>query len=199
MAQPQHIVIATGNPHKVREFQEILDPFGIGLLTPREVGGLPEVDETGDTFAANAILKAESACAHTGQWALADDSGIAARALGGAPGVRSARYAGEPCDDAANNRKLVEALRPHSDRHVAYVCVIALARPGCAPLTWEGTFAGRLVDQAQGEGGFGYDPHVWIDDCACTVAQMPAAEKHRRSHRGQALRGFVAWLAQQGG
>ena len=187
-------VIATGNHHKVREFQEILGPFGINLVTPSALGGLPEVDETGTTFEANAILKAQSACAHTGLWAIADDSGIEAAALNGEPGVYSARYAGIPCDDNANNSKLCQELRGKSDRRVRYVCAIALARPGEDPLTWRGYFAGEFIEEAQGEGGFGYDPHVWIPDCACTVAQMDNAEKHRRSHRGQALRACVAWL-----
>lgn len=194
---PERLLVATGNAHKIREIQEILEPFAITLRTPKDVGGLPHVVEDGVTFAANAILKAESACRHSGLWSLADDSGICARALDGAPGVYSARYAGEACDDAANNAKMVQALAAHDDRHVEYVCVIALARPGQEPLTWEGRFAGRFVLEAAGDGGFGYDPYVFIDDMGCTVAQMPAAEKHRRSHRGHALRLFAAWLAQR--
>ncbi|TVR08537.1 MAG: RdgB/HAM1 family non-canonical purine NTP pyrophosphatase [Planctomycetota bacterium] len=193
---PAHILVATGNQHKIQEIAEILAPFAIDLRTPSDVGGLPAVIEDGETFADNAILKAESACRHSGLWALADDSGICARALGGAPGVYSARYAGEACDDVANNRKLAQALANHDDRHVEYVCVIALARPGKAPVTWEGRFAGRFVLDAVGDGGFGYDPHVFIDELGCTVAQMSAAEKHQRSHRGHALRQCAAWLAQ---
>ena len=190
----QRVVIATGNMHKVREFEEILEPYGLQLVTPSEVGGLPEVDEIGDTFEVNAILKAESACSVTGLWAIADDSGIEAAALGGAPGVYSARYAGIPCDDAANNAKLCRALRDHSDRRVRYVCAIALARPGEKSLTWRGHFPGEFFENPQGDGGFGYDPHVWIPDCQCTVAQMSNDEKHRRSHRGHALRLCVDWL-----
>lgn len=193
----RQVVIATGNPHKVREFQEILEVFNIRLLTPSEVGGLPDVEETGVTFAENAILKADSACRHTGLWAIADDSGIEAAALNGAPGVYSARYAGIPCDDLANNAKLCEALRGAADRRVRYVCAIALARPHCDPQIWHGYFSGEFIEQAQGEGGFGYDPHVWIAECQCTVAQMSASEKHARSHRGQALRHCAEWLAQQ--
>lgn len=194
---PDHLLVATGNRHKIQEIGEILEPFSIALRCPADVGGLPHVEETGDTFAANAILKAESACRHSGLWSLADDSGICARALGGAPGVYSARYAGEACDDAANNAKLAAALAQHHDRHVEYQCVIALARPGLPPMTWQGSFAGRFVLEPAGEGGFGYDPYVFIDDLGCTVAQMPAEEKHRRSHRGHALRQFAAWLAAQ--
>ena len=196
-ARPDRIVFATGNAHKLREVEEILTPFGIAVVKPADLGGLPEVIEDGDTFAANAIKKAESACAETGLWALADDSGIEARALGGAPGVYSARYAGEPCDDEANNRKLVRELSQHDDRHVQYRCVIALVRPGAEPLTWDGTFAGELVSEPRGEGGFGYDPYVLIPELGKTVAELPAEEKHARSHRGQALRGFVQWLEQE--
>ena len=127
-------------------------------------------------------------------WAIADDSGIEAAALDGAPGVYSARYAGIPCDDQANNRKLCEALHGKEDRRVRYVCAIAIARPGEEPLTWRGYFPGEFIENPQGDGGFGYDPHVWIPDCECTVAQMPNAEKHARSHRGQALRACVEWL-----
>lgn len=168
------------------------------VVAPDEVGGLPPVVEDGETFEANAILKARSACAHTGLWAIADDSGIEARALGGAPGVRSARYAGEPADDAANNRKLVAALAPHADRAVRYRCVIALVRPGHEPLTWSGTFAGELIDEPRGAGGFGYDPHVLLPEEGRTVAELSAAEKHARSHRGEALRAFARWLREHG-
>ena len=115
-------VIATGNLHKVQEFEEILAPYGLELITPKSLGGLPEVDETGDTFEANAILKAESACAHSGLWAIADDSGIEAAAL--VEPTSSARYAGIPCDDLANNAKLCEELRPHADKRVRYVCAM---------------------------------------------------------------------------
>lgn len=193
-ALPERLLLATGNRHKVVEVEEILAAHGIAVITPAAVGGLPAVVEDGMTFAANAIKKAESGCAASGLWTLADDSGIEARALGGAPGVCSARYAGEPCDDAANNARLVRELTGQADRHVQYRCVIALARPGQPTLTWDGTFAGEFVFEARGSGGFGYDPHVWIADCGCTVAELPAAEKHARSHRGAALRGFVAWL-----
>ena len=197
MARPERILLATGNAHKLREVAEILEPLGIRVLAPADVGGLPEVVEDGETFAANAIKKAQAGCERTGEWTLADDSGIEARALDWAPGVYSARYAGEPCDDLANNRKLAAALAEHQDRYVQYRCVIALARPGAEPLTWDGTFAGEFQDQPRGEGGFGYDPHVFLPDLGATVAEIPAAVKHARSHRGQALRGFAAWLQQQ--
>jgi XTP/dITP diphosphohydrolase len=194
---PTSILCATGNAHKLTEFREILEPMGIAVQAPADIGCLPEVIEDGDTFEANAGKKALSAAAHTGGWALADDSGIEARALDWQPGVYSARYAGTHGDDAANNAKLVEALRNHSDRYVQYRCVIALARPGQDLLCWDGTFAGELVLEARGDGGFGYDPYVLVPDLGCTVAELSADAKHARSHRGQALRAFAAWLGEQ--
>ncbi|MDA3962074.1 MAG: RdgB/HAM1 family non-canonical purine NTP pyrophosphatase [Planctomycetota bacterium] len=198
MARPDRILLATGNAHKLREVGEILEPFGIALLAPKDVGGLEDVIEDGATFAANAIKKARAACAATGLWCLADDSGIEARAIEWAPGVYSARYAGEPCDDLANNAKLAATLADQSDRFVQYRCVIALARPETdEDLVWDGTFSGEFILEPRGEGGFGYDPHVLVPDLGKTVAEIPASVKHARSHRGQALKGFVAWLQQQ--
>jgi XTP/dITP diphosphohydrolase len=191
---PARLLLASGNAHKLREVHEILAPFGVTVEAPAQVGYRPDVVEDGATFAANAIKKAEAGLAATGLWTLADDSGIEARALDWAPGVISARYAGEPCDDAANNRKLCAELAAHADRYVRYRCVIALARPGAATGTWSGTFGGLHVAEPRGTGGFGYDPHVLIPDVGCTVAEMPAEAKHARSHRGAALRAFVTWL-----
>lgn len=188
------LLLATGNAHKLREVVEILAPFGIEVLPPAAVGYRPDVVEDGDTFEANAIKKAVAGLAATGLPTLADDSGIEARALGWRPGVISARYAGEPCDDAANNRKLCAELAGHADKYVQYRCVIALSRPGEAPLTWSGVFPGQHVAQPRGEGGFGYDPYVLVPELGRTVAELSSADKHARSHRGQALRAFVAWL-----
>jgi len=169
----------------------------VQVLCPADLGYDPNVIEDGATFAANAIKKAAAGLAATGLWTLADDSGIEARALGGRPGVHSARYAGEPCDDEANNRKLVAELADQVDKHVQYRCVIALCRPDGAPLTWDGIFAGEHIATPRGNGGFGYDPYVLIPDLGLTVAQLSAADKHARSHRGQALRGFLAWWGAQ--
>lgn len=191
---PGRILLATGNAHKLREVREILAPFAIAVVPPAEIGYRPDVVEDGDTFAANAIKKARAGLAATGLWTLADDSGIEARALDWAPGVISARYAGEPCDDAANNRKLCAELAPHADKHVQYRCVIALARPGEPDLTWSGIFPGVHVAEPRGVGGFGYDPYVLVPELGQTVAELSSEAKHARSHRGQALRGFVAWL-----
>lgn len=192
--RPARLLLATGNAKKLRELREILIPLGLEVIPPAEIGYHPDVLEDGDTFEANAIKKAEAGLKATGMWTLADDSGIEARALGWRPGVISARYAGEPCDDEANNRKLIAELAKHSDKFVQYRCVIALARPGEQPLTWSGTFAGEHIATRRGAGGFGYDPYVLVPDLGVTVAEMPAEAKHARSHRGQALRGFVEWL-----
>lgn len=194
------ILFASTNAHKIQELQEILAIYGISLLTPIDCGGLPEVIEDGDTFAANAIKKAVSAMQHSGMAALADDSGIEARALDGRPGVYSARYAGTHCSDDDNNALLVQELSDKPDKHVQYRCVIALARPDAEVLTWDGIFVGEHIAEPRGDNGFGYDPYVFIADAGesgMTVAQMSADEKHQRSHRGQAMHGFISWLQAQ--
>ena len=193
----RRVLVATGNQHKLREFREILAPYGLVVVAPAEIGYAPDVVEDADTFEGNAIKKAVTGLAATGLWTIADDSGIEARALDWRPGVYSARYAGESCDDAANNAKLVRELAPQADKYVRYRCVIALARPGEATPTWSGSFAGEHVAIPRGVGGFGYDPYVLVPELGKTVAELSADEKHARSHRGQALRGFVAWLDAQ--
>ncbi len=146
------LLLATGNQHKLREMREILAPYDINVVAPSDVGYDPNVIEDGATFEANAIKKAQAGCECTGLWTLADDSGIEARALDWRPGVHSARYAGEPCDDAANNRKLVRELASHADKFVQYRCVIALApqqvgrqREGQASFSGGDTLASKLV------------------------------------------------------
>jgi XTP/dITP diphosphohydrolase len=193
--RPSRLLLATGNQKKLKELREILTPVGISVVAPNDVGYQPDVEETGTTFEANAILKAEAGVAATGMWTIADDSGIEARALNWRPGVYSARYAGQPCDDEANNQKLILELASQSDKYVQYRCVIALARPGQPPLTWSGVFAGEHTANRTGSGGFGYDPYVFVPELGKTVAELTNEEKHARSHRGQALRGFMEWLA----
>jgi XTP/dITP diphosphohydrolase len=192
----RRLLLATGNKHKLREMREILAPFSIDVVCPADIGYVPDVVEDGDTFEANAIKKAKAGCDHAMLWTLADDSGIEARALNWRPGVISARYAGDPCDDEANNRKLIQELAQHADKYVRYRCVIALVSPGQQPLTWSGVFPGQHVAQARGQGGFGYDPYVLIPELNKTVAELSAEEKHSCSHRGQATRQFVNWLSQ---
>jgi XTP/dITP diphosphohydrolase len=193
--RPARILLVTGNQKKLTELREILTTVGISVVAPADINYLPEVEETGTTFEANAILKAEAGTAATGMWTIADDSGIEARALDWRPGVYSARYAGEPCDDEANNQKLIRELAAHDDKHVQYRCVIALARPGCETLTWSGIFVGQHTAKRIGDGGFGYDPYVFVPALGKTMAQLSSEEKHARSHRGQALRHFMKWLS----
>jgi len=202
---PDRVLLATGNVKKLKELQEILQPFSLTVLSPRDAGYDPNVIEDGDTFEANAIKKAVAGCTATGLWTIADDSGIEARALDWRPGVYSARYAGEPCDDEANNQKLIAELADKHDKFLRYRCVIALARPSTALpptalplppiLTWAGSFSGLHTATRRGAGGFGYDPYFLVPEFGVTVAEMSAADKHARSHRGQALRQFTAWLA----
>lgn len=193
----RRLLLATGNQKKLREMREILAPMAVEVVSPSDVGYEPDVVEDADTFEGNAIKKAEAGLAHTGLWTLADDSGIEARALGWRPGVYSARYAGESCDDEANNTKLSSELADKADKFVQYRCVIALARPKEKPLTWSGTFPGQHTAERRGQGGFGYDPYVLIPELGKTMAELTADEKHARSHRGQAIRQFIDWLKKQ--
>lgn len=186
------LVLSTRNVHKVRE----LGP----LVAPHELVPLPEhvelPPETGETFAENALVKARAAAAATGMPAIADDSGIAARALGGAPGVRSARFAGEGASDENNLAKLLRDVPADGDRRVAYVCALAYVEPGGDERLFEGRCDGLLTHEPRGTGGFGYDPaFVPLDrDDGRTMAELPPEEKHAISHRGRAARQLLAWL-----
>jgi XTP/dITP diphosphohydrolase len=185
------IVLATRNAHKLREFGRLLP--GVELAPLPDAVELPP--ETGETFAENALDKARAVSAATGAPALADDSGIEAEALGGAPGVYSARYAGPDATDAENRDKLCAEVPPGSG--LRYVCVVAYAAPGEAPRLAEGFCEGRMAEAPRGEGGFGYDPlFVPADgDGTRTMAELSDAEKDRISHRGRAAREAAAWLA----
>ncbi len=194
MPNLKQILIATRNRGKLAEIREILSAPGLELLAPEAVGDLPEVEEDGDTFEANAIKKAVTLARASGMLTLADDSGLEVDALGGAPGVYSARYAGEPSNDAANNAKLLEALRGQPDRRARFRCVIALATPDGACSTVDGRCEGHIADAPQGRGGFGYDPLFVPDGFTQSFGELEAAVKHRISHRGTALRAArAAW------
>ncbi len=182
------LVIATRNRHKLDELRHLLAAPGLDLCSALDFLDVPEVAEDGDTFEANAVKKAEALCHATGLWALGDDSGLEVDALGGAPGVRSARYSGEPTDYARNNTKLLRELAGRADRSARFRCVIALARPGEPTLTVEGRCEGRIASAPRGAGGFGYDPLFVPDGRDRTFAELPAEEKHAVSHRGRALR-----------
>jgi XTP/dITP diphosphohydrolase len=186
------LVLATRNPHKVREFARLLAPLGV-LRLPDDVVLPPE---DGDTFEANAVPKARTAAAATGRVAIADDSGIEAAALGGAPGVYSARYAGPGASDEENLGKLLREAPAGSP--LAYVCVLAYVDPETGvERCFEGRCTGRLAEVPRGAGGFGYDP-AFIpddDDGSRTMAELSDAEKDEISHRGRAARKLLAWLA----
>jgi XTP/dITP diphosphohydrolase len=185
------LLLATHNQHKLREFRQILGSETVIGLSEQIV--LPE--ETGDTFAENALLKARAAATATGMPAIADDSGIEAAALGGAPGVNSARYAGPNATDAQNLDKLIAEI-PVGSR-LAYVCVIAYVNPASAiEQLFQGRCEGEMSPQARGKGGFGYDPIFIPEDIndERTMAQLTSAEKDAISHRGRAIGELLAWL-----
>lgn len=185
------LVLATRNAHKLRELQAIMRGHEVVAL-PDDVELPPE---TGDTFADNALGKARAAAEQTGMTAFADDSGIEAAALDGAPGVRSARYAGEHAGDEENLEKLLREV-PARDRRVAYVCAIAFVAPGGRERLFEGRCEGELAAEPRGSGGFGYDPAFIPVDVADgrTMAELDPAEKDAISHRGRAARALLAWL-----
>ena len=181
------IVIATRNPHKIRELSALLRMPGIRWRSLADFPGLPPIPERGRSFSANAIAKARTAARLTGHLALADDSGLEVRALAGAPGVRSARFAGRHGDDQANNAKLLRLLNglPASRRHARFCCVLALASPAKLLAVTEGTWEGRIAAAPRGRRGFGYDPVFLIPGLGKTAAELPIATKNRLSHRGQ--------------
>ncbi len=184
----QKLIIASGNPGKLREIGQILTPLGFEVL-PQSDFAVPECPEPHVTFIENCLAKARHASLHTGLAALADDSGICVEALNGAPGVYSARYAGEPRSDERNNEKLVAALRGQSNRKAHYYCVIVLVRHADdpEPLIAEGRWHGEIIDVPRGAGGFGYDPHFYLPEFGRTGAELTANEKNAVSHRGKAL------------
>ncbi|MFM7201836.1 MAG: XTP/dITP diphosphatase [Myxococcota bacterium] len=189
-------VVATRNAKKLRELREVLESMGVALETLEAYPHAPEVDETGSTFEENAALKAVTVARALDRWVLADDSGLEVDALGGAPGVYSARYSGEGATDASNRVKLLEALRgvPKEKRAARFVCVICLSSPAGETLSVRASCEGRILDEARGQGGFGYDPLFWVEGYGQTMAELSAEEKHRVSHRGKALRMLRAKL-----
>lgn len=182
------LVIASGNPGKLREIGAILAPFGIEAL-PQSAFDVPEADEPHGTFVENALTKARHACRRTGLPALADDSGICVDALGGAPGVHSARFAGEPKSDARNNDKLVALLRDRDDRRAHYYCIVVLLRAESdpQPVIGEGEWHGEVILDPRGAHGFGYDPYFLLPEFGKTAAELDPAYKNRISHRARAL------------
>ncbi|KAB2313031.1 RdgB/HAM1 family non-canonical purine NTP pyrophosphatase [Betaproteobacteria bacterium SCN2] len=191
----QKIVIASGNPGKLREIRRILEPLDFNVV-PQSDFGVPECPEPHVTFIENCLAKARHASLHTGLPALADDSGICVDALNGAPGVYSARYAGEPKSDQRNNEKLIAALANESNRRAHYYCVIVLVRhpDDPQPLIAEGSWHGEIIDTPRGENGFGYDPYFFLPEFGKTGAELDPDHKNAISHRGQALDILVSKL-----
>lgn len=191
-------VLATHNQGKVREFASLLARLAIRIVTAGELG-LPEPEETGDTFEANAILKAEAACAGSGRIALADDSGMAVEALDGAPGIYSARWAGPGKDFMHAMQRVADELDARgiaaNGAKASFVCVLAVVRPGEAPLTFRGEVHGTLTFPPRGDKGFGYDPIFVPDGYDETFAEMDADHKHAISHRARAMALFSVWLS----
>lgn len=202
MTTTASLVLASGNPGKLREFEQLLGPLGLHIR-PQSDFAVSEVVESGLTFVENALLKAREASRVSGLPALADDSGLEVDALDGAPGIYSARYAGEPKSDERNNARLLEALGevPEGARRARYWCVLVHLRhpedpvPRIVQCSWEG----EILAHARGEGGFGYDPLFWLPDQGMSVAELPAAEKNRLSHRGRALQALVEQFRQADG
>lgn len=194
----QHtIVIASNNAGKLREINRLLSPLGFNV-TPQSQYNVPETDEPHPTFIENCITKARHAARLTGLAAIADDSGICVTALDGAPGVYSARYAGEPKSDQRNNAKLVTALTGIAQREAYYYCVMVYLRHANdpQPLIAEGRWHGEIIDDARGSDGFGYDPHFFIRELGKTAAELSPAQKDALSHRGQALAQLATQLGQ---
>ncbi len=183
------LVFSSRNGHKIREVGALLAGLPVSVRSALDCPGLPEVEETGTTFEENALLKAFAAARFAGCPALADDSGLEVEALGGRPGVLSARFAGPGADDAANNALLLQLLGPHEDegRRARFRCVMALADSQRALALVEGVCPGRILRQPRGEKGFGYDPLFVPDGFETTFAQMTMEEKNRISHRARAL------------
>lgn len=193
-------VLATHNQGKVREFAALLAALDISITTAGELG-LPEPEETGDTFEANALLKAEAACAGSGRIALADDSGMSVAGLDGAPGIYSARWAGETKDFTHAMQRVADALTARgievNGAEASFVCVLAVAQPQGESLTFRGEIHGTLVHPPRGDGGFGYDPMFVPHGYHDTFGEMDSAFKHSISHRAQAIALFRAWLHQE--
>ena len=192
------IVLASGNRGKLREIQAVLaeQPY---TLHPQSEYSVSEVEETGLTFVENALIKARHAALITGLPAMADDSGIEVDYINGAPGIYSARYAGQPCDDQANNKKLLGALNgvPFEQRTARFQCVIVLLRNSndSTPLICTGTWDGHIVESATGNNGFGYDPLFYVPSHKCTSAELTPEQKNLISHRGQALQKLSSDIA----
>ena len=190
----EKFVLATHNPGKLAEMKAILSGLGVEVVSPAEAGVEVDVEETGTTFAENAMLKAKAVCAAAGLPAIADDSGLCVNALNGGPGVYSARYGGEGLDDAGRRRLLLQNLRGQTTRAAHFICAVACAFPNGDTLEAEGRCDGAIAFAPLGEGGFGYDPVFLIPEKGKTFGQIGPEEKSKISHRGKALAAFAEKL-----
>ncbi len=188
-------MLASSNPGKLREFEALFAPLGMEVV-PQASLGIADAEEPHGTFVENALAKARHASRRSSLPALADDSGICVGALGGEPGVHSARFAGEPKSDARNNEKLTQLLAGKDDRRAHYYCVVVLLRHAedPEPMIAEGTWAGEIVAEPRGANGFGYDPYFFLRDFGKTAAELEPEQKNLVSHRGKALRRLLAKL-----
>ena len=196
MTLPDKIVLATGNPGKVREMQRILGEFDVEVVPQSEMD-VGDADETGNSFVENALIKARHAAMLTGLPAIADDSGLVVDALDGRPGVYSARYSGANATDDSNIDKLLRELRGVADEQrtaAFHCCAVYVSADDSTSLIAEGRWKGRILDERRGDGGFGYDPVFFDPECGSTAAELEPELKNARSHRGQALRQLIASL-----
>lgn len=186
----KEIIIATKNKGKAKDFEQLLEPMGYKVLTLHDVAPHMDVEETGETFEANAILKAEAIAQELQATVIADDSGLEIDALDGEPGVYSARYSGDERNDESNIDKVLQKMVqvPNSEKTARFRCVLALASPGKETILFEGTCEGLITDERKGENGFGYDPIFYVPALDKTMAEMKPSEKASVSHRGNAIR-----------
>ncbi len=192
----KEIVLASGNPGKLREFRQMLEPAGYRVV-PQSDYQVSEADEPYFTFVENALAKARHVARQTGKPALADDSGLCVNVLGGRPGVLSARYAGEPKSDDRNNALLIQELSGVADRTANYYCVLVYVRSpdDPQPVIADGRWFGKIIDHPKGTNGFGYDPYFWLQEFGKTAAELTPEEKNSHSHRGMALRSLLEKLS----
>ena len=192
--------MATGNRNKVQEIRQMLEGTGIEVLSMKDEGLTAEIEENGTTFEENAAIKAETIRDLSGQTVIADDSGLEIDALGGAPGIHSARFMGEDTSYVIKNQALLDQMKetPEQERTARFVCAVAIASPGLETKVFRGTFEGRIAYEARGENGFGYDPIFYVPEKDCTSAELSPEEKNAMSHRGKAIRLAVEYLKNEG-
>lgn len=194
MAELGEVLLATTNRGKAEDFGGLFEGTGIYVVLASDRGLSLDVAESGASFEENALIKARAYAARAEVAVLADDSGLSVEALGGAPGIHSARYAGEPCDDHANNLKLIKSLDGVADRRAAFVCALALVLPDGTEVVSAGRCEGVIIDEERGDNGFGYDSVFYRQDLGCTFGQATPEQKSERSHRGAAVRALLEEL-----